>query len=371
MNDKTTFRGIDTNPKIIENYDLLKDIGILKEIDTLNNEIRNLEELLDEAIILFNQMSVFELVNYIAKKMLSKFIPNYLVFVIQDDESRCGANIICFKNLKEIDNIIDLESIEPYNKFFSLSPASITFDAFKHMIENERLSECFRPIDPQLLVPMMGHDGMYGFLVFGKKVIESAYSNQELYYIDKIMKFASVTLQNSIHYRKATVDSKTKLYNHSFFMRKLEEELSRVRRYNSTISLLMIDIDHFKIFNDTYGHLVGDRLLYHVSRLISGYTRKEDVAARFGGEEFTVMLVESNRETALIVAEKLRKIIEDFEIPYMDKMLKTTISIGISHTSKEKYNDATELIRQADVALYYSKENGRNKSSTYDKKFDD
>lgn len=364
--DKDYLKKITDDPRLVEYYDLFKEVGILEEIDNLNKGIRNLEELLDEAVFLFNKSSIPELVNYVSQKMLSKFIPSYLAFIIQEEDNCCGANIICYKNMKPIETMITIESIDPYKKFFSLSPATIKFDAFRHMVDNEKLSDPFLPLDPELIVPMMGLDGMYGFLVFGKKIMGTDYSQQELNYIDKIMKFASVSLQNNIHYRKATVDSKTKLYNHSFFMRKLEEECARVKRYNSRLSVLIIDIDNFKRFNDAYGHLMGDRILFYISRLIAENIRKEDIAARFGGEEFVIMLVESEESGAFVVAEKLRKIVENFKIKYLNKEVSVTISLGVCTLNKGDEINPNELIRRADVALYKAKETGRNKTAIFD-----
>ena len=368
MSDNKFLEQHEADPRIVKNYDLLKNIGILDEIDNLNNNIRNLEDLLEEAVFIFNKYSINDLVDYVSKKMLAKFIPTYLAFIIDEEEdSFTRVNIICFKNMQRIESVIKLESIEPYKKFFSLSPASITFNAFENMVDNKKITDVLKPLDPELIVPMMGLDGMYGFLVFGKKVIESKYTKQELAYIDKIMKFASISLQNNIHYKRATVDSKTKLYNHSFFIRKLDEELSRVRRYNSKIAVLMIDIDFFKKFNDTYGHLVGDKILNSISKILTQNTRKEDIAARFGGEEFVVMLIESDEESAKVVAEKIRKLIENFKLKFLKDDLSVTISIGICCATKEDYISSNELIRKADVALYHSKENGRNRSTLYSK----
>lgn len=370
MDDNINLKKINTDPRIIENYDLLKEIGILDEFDNLNNNIRTLEELLEEAVVIFNKFSIDDLVNYVSKKMLTKFIPSNLTFIIEKEDDINNVNIISFKNMKRVESIIEIDSLDPYKKFFALSPTSIKFNAFVNMVENKKITDNLVPIEPELIVPMMGLDGMYGFLVFGKKVIDKNYTKQELEYIDKIMKFASISLQNIIHYGRATVDSKTKLYNHSFFMRKLDEELSRIRRYNSKIAILMIDIDFFKMFNDTYGHLMGDKMLYNLSKIIIENIRKEDIPARFGGEEFVIMLIEADDSGAYYVAEKLRKIVENFNLNYLKDKLKITISIGISFATKEDFIDANELIRKADVALYHSKNEGRNRSTIYKKELE-
>lgn len=370
MPDNIDFKKFNSDPRIIENYDLLKETGILDEIDNLNNDIRTLNELLEEAVVIFNKFSIDDLINYVSKKMLTKFIPTYLAFIIEKEDSINGVNIICFKNMQRIESMIKIDSLDQYKKFFVLSPASIKFNAFVNMVENKEITDNLIPLEPELIVPMMGLDGMYGFLVFGKKVIDKDYSRQELEYIDKIMKFSSISLQNIIHYRRATIDSKTKLYNHSFFMRKLDEELSRIKRYNSKIAILMLDIDFFKVFNDTYGHLTGDKMLYNLSKIIIENIRKEDIAARFGGEEFVIMLIEADDSGAFQAAEKLRNIVQNFKLNYLKDKLSITISIGISTAAKDDLVDANELIRKADTALYTSKKNGRNKSTIYKKELE-
>jgi len=365
MTDEHFYKKISTNPDIINNFEYLKKIGIIDILQELNSEITNLNEVIKEAIELFNKDSINDLLDYITKQLLNKFIPSYLAFIIQEEFNPDNAYIICYNNLKLINNIIQLNSISPYKKFFSLSPTTIEFNAFQNMIEDKKLTDLFLPLNPELLVPLMGHDSLYGFIVFGAKIVGTKYTEQELNYINKIMKFASVSLQNYINHKRSIYDNKTKLYTHAYFMKKLEEELQRIKRYNNKISILMIDIDFFKKINDTFGHIAGDIILEEFAKIIINEIRNVDIAARFGGEEFIVLLTECSEENAFNVSERIRKKIENTKIKYSDSLINATISIGVSYCLKENFFDSYKLIKNADTALYKSKTDGRNKTTIF------
>ena len=130
----------------------------------------------------------------------------------------------------------------------------------------------------------------------------------------------------------------------------------------------MLDIDFFKKFNDTYGHACGDYVLQTVARIIKSNIRNDDMASRYGGEEFTVMLPVTAREEAMLVAERTRKSVEDFDFFYQNEHMKVTLSVGVSEFSVDEnpVTNAKELVDQADKALYYSKRTGRNKVSFAD-----
>lgn len=158
----------------------------------------------------------------------------------------------------------------------------------------------------------------------------------------------------------AITDELTGLYNHRFFYEKLEEELLRADRYKHQVSVLMIDVDLFKKFNDTYGHLAGDEVLEKVSRCLEKGVRDTDTVARYGGEEFTVIIPEVDLNGVLALAERLREAVEAEKFEGLGKDCCVTISIGAA-ICPEDTKDAVELIRLADEALYSSKEHGRNR----------
>ena len=118
----------------------------------------------------------------------------------------------------------------------------------------------------------------------------------DIQYITRIVRFASIAIENASLFRQATTDRMTGLFSHHFFEKNLDEELERARRYKATFSLVMFDIDHFKKFNDTYGHLQGDRIIREIARLLVKSIRQVDFPARYGGEEFAVILPGGGRE---------------------------------------------------------------------------
>ena len=164
----------------------------------------------------------------------------------------------------------------------------------------------------------------------------------------------------------AITDSLTGLYVRRYFSERLEEELHRSKRHKFKFAFLMIDIDDFKLCNDTYGHLVGDVVLKEMSRIIKEHLRAIDVVSRYGGEEFAVLLPETGPDGAILVAERLRKKIEENVFTAYDEKLKVTISTGVSIYPQ----DATEekgLIEKADTALYTAKRSGKNIVCEYKK----
>lgn len=164
----------------------------------------------------------------------------------------------------------------------------------------------------------------------------------------------------------AFTDPLTELYNHRFFQETLLQEFTRSERYKKPLSLMIIDIDFFKKFNDTYGHLVGDKVLKHVSVIFKSSMRDQiDTVARYGGEEFGVILPETSLEGAAVFAERIRKKVEESFIPEGDKKLKVTLSIGVSCISVTKCTKTSDLIEAADQALYKAKAEGRNQVQTY------
>ncbi len=165
--------------------------------------------------------------------------------------------------------------------------------------------------------------------------------------------------------REASIkDAVTELYNHRYFQEMLDKELERAERYSHNLSIMMIDIDHFKKVNDTYGHPQGDKVLHTMGQIFSQEIRTSDIAARYGGEEFAIIMPETDINGAVILAERIRKAVEQHVIEAADHKIKITISIGLTtyDPGRDKKNKA-EIINVADKALYNSKATGRNKLS--------
>jgi diguanylate cyclase (GGDEF)-like protein len=157
-------------------------------------------------------------------------------------------------------------------------------------------------------------------------------------------------------------DGLTKLFNKRYLMERLDSELKFAHRHETSVALLMLDLDHFKAINDANGHLAGDAVLAHVAALIARAVRNEDVVARFGGEEFAIVLRAIGVEGAMNMAERLRKLVELSAVTWNEREQRVTVSIGVAcfpSTTTAKTPDI--LVEAADQALYRAKHAGRNR----------
>jgi diguanylate cyclase len=154
-------------------------------------------------------------------------------------------------------------------------------------------------------------------------------------------------------------DGLTGIYNRRFLEESIAKEFNRSRRYGGTMSLVMLDIDHFKQINDTHGHLAGDEVLRTTAKRLDALVRRSDTLGRYGGEEFGVLLPETTLDGALIFAERIRQSVEEATVTHGENTIQVTISIGIAqyHGDMTRYE---ELIKEADDALYQAKNAGRN-----------
>ncbi len=159
-------------------------------------------------------------------------------------------------------------------------------------------------------------------------------------------------------------DGLTQIYNRQFFMLRIRQEVKRAHRYGTHVSLLMLDIDYFKKVNDTYGHQAGDAVLAGVTGLIKSVLRETDLFARYGGEEFCLIAMAMDIDEALLLAARMRALVEKAEFPHGIDRIKVTVSIGVCMWSPDIRENADELIRRADVALYRAKDLGRNRVCT-------
>jgi diguanylate cyclase (GGDEF)-like protein len=171
-------------------------------------------------------------------------------------------------------------------------------------------------------------------------------------------------LSLSLAYREleelSTTDFLTGAFNRRYFMEIASAELKRHQRHDKKTSVMILDIDHFKDVNDTYGHSVGDQALRHLVRICRANLREEDIFARYGGEEFCILLPETDAATAKEAAERLRHNIENTPMELDEQQLQLTVSIGLSGIDAQKDANIGHWLERADQALYRAKEGGRN-----------
>ncbi len=217
-----------------------------------------------------------------------------------------------------------------------------------------------------MAVPLAVKQRAFGVLYVDSRLVVNTFSDRDLELLKAIASHASVALENARLYDLATVDRLTKLFFRSHFEQRMREELARAQRHGHEVALLMMDIDHFKKFNDTYGHAVGDLVLAHVAGVIRNNLRQEcDVPCRYGGEEMVVLLPETDVAGAAIFAERIRQAIDETRLTVEGHGdLHVTISIGTA-TYQGVADTGLALMERADQALYASKRGGRNRVTAY------
>ena len=220
-------------------------------------------------------------------------------------------------------------------------------------------------IDKIGVVPMHIRKETIGVIIFKVSSENVDFSDIEIFAVHSAMAIDNAKLFEQVK-ESAITDGLTKLYNKRYLDQALSSGIDLAKRYKSSLSVLMIDIDDFKHYNDTNGHIAGDNCLYTVAQIISRNIWKTDIVTRYGGEEFVVILHGTNKEGAILAAEKIRKAIKNCKFPYGENqpLGKLTVSIGVS-TFPEDAPDSTGLISAADKALYTAKKTGKNKVCTF------
>ncbi len=219
-----------------------------------------------------------------------------------------------------------------------------------------------------LMIPLVAKGRRLGVVIVGSTQPDF-FMNLHMRILTAICHQAGANVENSqLHSRvenEALSDGLTHLFNHRYFQDRLKTELSRARRGSACLSLLMVDIDHFKKVNDTYGHRIGDAILQQMADILKRAVRSEDAVARYGGEEFVIILTSSNRKGARRMAERLRTAAEKVTFHVEEHIIKITISVGVA-SYPDDAREPWELIECADRALYCAKNQGRNRIVAYE-----
>lgn len=255
------------------------------------------------------------------------------------------------------------------NKSKAFTPKELAEAVMKITERHKEDLEMLISLKPSLIVPLILNKRINGILVLGERIVtyetSAAYTTYEKDQIISIASLASVAVNNASLIEQSSTDLMTHLKLKYYFFNILSDRIDFAANHEHELGVIMFDIDHFKTFNDTYGHACGDYVLLTVAKIIKSSIRGTDLASRYGGEEFTVMLYNANQKDSMAIAERIRKKVEDFDFFYKNIHMKVTISGGVSVYSLQTnpVGDAKVLVEQADQALYISKRGGRNKIS--------
>ena len=295
------------------------------------------------------------------------------LFVFDDIDSN-SFNLASNHTGMDVDPSVtySIHASHPAIQFLSSHNEAITIDVLKEAIGKDTEIPQIESLHPTLIIPLFHKNRMNGILLMGERLDlgeGTDYSEYDKTQLLAIASLAAVAINNASLLEKSSTDMMTHLKLKYFFFNILTDKLDIALSQKQELGVLMFDIDFFKKFNDTWGHACGDYVLKTVAKIIKSNTREHDIASRYGGEEFTVMLPNTSKDDSMAVAERIRKEVENYDFTYENQHMKVTISIGCSVFNSETnpVTTAKDLVEQADKALYVSKHNGRNQVSFADK----
>ena len=271
------------------------------------------------------------------------------------------------------EGLLLLDSKELLKSTFGLSPSPF-LGAYKQSSCSGFFSQSTRKPVSVAILPLSRRGKIFGSLNLGSYISDRFISNMATDFVEHMVSVVSVCLENNLNYemmrRTSHFDTLTGVNNRRFLEQRIGEEIDRSQRNESPLSCLFLDIDHFKLTNDSFGHQAGDHVLSLVAGMVKQQLRSNDVLARYGGEEFVALLSAIREKKAADIAERIRVSIKELEIRYDNQDISVTISIGVatyqpSHSPLVGTMDiAAQLIHSADIALYHAKQNGRDRISS-------
>ena len=352
-------------------FDLAKDKEILEQSTYYEKRIYDLEQLLDIAKSFCSTLDFSKLLESIVYICMAQMHVLGAEIFVRDPISNDVFNLETAKT-ETTEKKLSIPVNSPVaTKLLTLNkPVTVAY--LKEFIDNDKDLEILERLSPTLIVPLVEKTNhLSGILILQERIAieeETTYTEYEQNMIMSIASLATVAINNASLLEMSSTDMMTHLRLKYFFFNQLTEAIDKAFETEENIAVLMFDIDFFKKFNDTYGHECGDFVLISVANIIKSSLRETDIASRYGGEEFTVLLRKGNQEEAMKVAERIRKKIEEYDFVYNDQHLHVTVSGGVSVFDKD--TNPVELpnifVNQADSGLYMSKNNGRNQVTFFD-----
>jgi diguanylate cyclase (GGDEF)-like protein len=344
-----------------------------RQLQGLTDEARNSEAVArrchERELQLLTAETLPELLNILTEGMQRSFDMTSLSLVLADPDHEirhllrhAGTPAEAFAMVRFED---DLESLSPIYARLR-KPWLGPFMGEEHA----RLFPRCEPLGSLALLPMMRRGGLVGSLNLGSQDPRRFTRHHGSDFLYRLATIAAVCLENATHRERLFIsgltDTLTGLHNRRYLERRLKEELARASRYRLPLSCLFLDADHFKRINDTRGHAVGDQVLAEMAQRVRACLRASDIATRYGGEEFALILPQTDAEEAVHLAERIRLEISSTPIVNGGQPLSITVSVGVSRVLPSAHDRDLQalgrrLFAEADAALYQAKERGRNR----------
>lgn len=286
--------------------------------------------------------------------------------ILKVDHAQDALSVMCCKNTEPFAQ----RSLLPYRSYEALAKTIESGEPHICMLDEGRIWQVEARY--ALFVPIYnkqtGEDSYVAYIlaVFDKERRGGGFltfNERDEAILVSFANYASILIENVRNYELATKDSMTHLFVRRFFDQRLIDQIDKANQFNKCFSLMIMDIDHFKHVNDTFGHPVGDQVIKLVAATIQRNIRTEiDIPSRYGGEEFTILMPEADSEKAMMVAERIRAAIESTDVSHLVTGRNITVSIGVA-TYPQHGTQPKQLMESADIALYRSKGGGRNRVS--------
>ncbi|MDA3899808.1 MAG: diguanylate cyclase [Spirochaetes bacterium] len=336
-------------------------------ITSLEKKVYDMKNLIEIGISLSSNLEFSSLVDAVLYSCIGQLFIDKITILLQVDIDTDCYYIHSHKGYDpaSISEEVILKENSALTAFLQEHPEPHDYEALKAVAGLRDDLKAIDHLSPILVVPMKSKNYLNGIILVGNKMLGTPFTTDEKEFLRQLSRFSATAVENSRLYLMATQDRMTRLYVHHFFQDKLVEEMKRSDRSGEPLSLFITDIDHFKKFNDVYGHQQGDIVLKEVARLMKDSMRATDCAARYGGEEFAVILPGASLDMASDVANRLRKEIEKYEFSGQTEPLHVAISVGVAQYDPKRDLHKEDLIERADKALYKAKESGRNRVAVF------
>ena len=347
------------------NYKLNQSlIGKNKELRKKIYDLHNIFEISLElhAILDLNRLTNSTLLTLIGQFSCKSAL---FLFIVKKNEQRLSVlNSKGYYN-SDIENI-KIEKSDKLYKYCLENKNSILVKKLPNDLKKSNAVIALKQLNIELISPIMVHDKEVALLCLGDRIKSKNYTEHELELLGTMNNIISIAVSNAYLYDEVIqlsyTDGMTELHNYRYFEMRLKEEVMRHTRTKQEVSLIILDVDFFKNYNDTLGHPAGDQVLKKLGLILKETVRENDIVARYGGEEFAVILPGVAEEGAMILADRIRERVEKNKFPNQEIQPKgnLTISVGVA-TLPNQAKDAKDLIYKADTALYTAKNSGRNR----------
>ena len=284
-------------------------------------------------------------------------------FLYLVDQEQGESNVIISEGFDvELNDKIDSEVFSAYSDVISSAKGPVTPDQIRPV--NVKFRSSIDPILSIMFVPLRNKKDLVGMVVFFDTEREGVFGERDAHVATFLSEHAGAAIENALLYSQAKIltitDDLTNVYNYRYLNNILDRELLRAQRLNTNMSILFLDLDSFKQVNDTHGHLVGSKILIEMAGILKQAVRKVDAVARYGGDEYILVLTDTASKGAMIVAERVRETVENYEFLKDEGYnIRLTVSIGVA-SYPEHASGKIELLRLADEAMYRGKHGRKN-----------